>query len=55
MKKANLSSLDFVLGWGGSGEPWKDLEQGKTRSELEPVIEKGDWKPVAHKVAWAGT
>lgn len=45
--KASLGSWDFVLGWGGSGEPWKGLEQGKTRSELELELEKRDWMPVA--------
>lgn len=36
--EARMRSLDFVLGMEGSGsrEPWKDLEQGKIWSELEP-------------------
>lgn len=40
MKKTSRSSLDFVLGWGGSKEPWKDVEQGKAWSELEPEMER---------------
>lgn len=55
MGKASFGSSDFVLEWGGSGEPWKGLEQGKTRSELQPELEERDWTPVAQKVAWADT
>lgn len=53
--QGQFGNSDFVLERGGSGEPWKGLEQGKTRSELQPELEEGNWMPVAQKVAWAET